>query len=57
MHARERADRGTGVPRGIRPDRPAEPQTSRYRPGTSPRSVPVTMGTRTALPHSVHEPS
>jgi len=57
VHARERADRGTGVPRGIRPDRPAEPQTSRYRPGTSPRSVPVTMGTRTALPHSVHEPS
>jgi hypothetical protein len=27
------------------------------RPGTAPGALPRTMGTRTALPHSVHEPS
>ena len=27
------------------------------RPGTCPGSSPFTIGTRTALPHSVHEPS
>ena len=30
---------------------------SRQRPGASPRPPPVAMGTRTALPHSVQEPS
>ena len=29
----------------------------RYRRGTSPGDEPVTIGTRTAEPHSVHEPS
>jgi hypothetical protein len=28
-----------------------------YRTGTSPGFSPLTIGTRTALPHSVHEPS
>src|SRR5690625_5646803 len=28
-----------------------------HRPGTSPGSVPTAMGSRTALPHSVHERS
>jgi len=28
-----------------------------HRDGTSPGASPVTMGTRTAFPHSVHEPS
>jgi hypothetical protein len=28
-----------------------------YFAGMAPGSVPLTIGTRTALPHSVHEPS
>lgn len=28
-----------------------------HRAGTSPGSSPLTIGTRTALPHSVHDPS
>ena len=32
-------------------------QRGRYGHGAAPGSSPATMGTRTVLPHSVHEPS
>jgi tetratricopeptide (TPR) repeat protein len=45
---------------GLRGPVPAPAETGTQpsaQPGTDPGSEPLTMGTRTALPHSVHEPS
>lgn len=39
---------------GRQAHRCAEPE---FEPGGEPGSVPTAIGTRTALPHSVHEPS
>jgi hypothetical protein len=53
-----------GQGRGIHPlhcptdgGTPARRAADAQRAGSSPGAFPVTIGTRTALPHSVHEPS
>ena len=47
---RQAAGREVVVPEGVRVGRG-------HRPWTVPGSSPRTIGTRTVLPHSVHEPS